>query len=238
MSKEDKTKAAEDVFHWPPLESDPEIFTTYFRSIGMDKSWKMAEIFGLEPDLLAFIPRPALAVIAALDMKEARKKGDGKPGNMETAVDFYMKQTGSLDNACGVIAGIHAVLNNPAIALNKDSILANFKAHTETQTPAQRAKTLESANEFKQQHKTFAMQGQSNLATTQSDINHHFVAFAINDANELIEYDGTKDGPALIAKGVEKDGLLEAVGAEIKRRLDEKLITPQLSLMALCADQA
>jgi hypothetical protein len=42
-----------------------------------------------------------------------------------------MKQTGVLDNACGVIACIHAILNNLGegdnkITLNDGSVLSNF----------------------------------------------------------------------------------------------------------------
>lgn len=234
--KKEDTKAAEDVFHWPPLESDPEIFTNYLRSVGLSDEWQISEVFSLDAEMLAFVPQPCIGCIAALDMKEARKKGDGKPGKLEIQAEFFMKQTGSLDNACGVIAGIHAILNNStAVPLKDDSILGTFKKDTESQTPAERATTLEAAVEFKKKHKNFAMQGQSNLATTQSDVNHHFVAFVINSKKELIELDGTKPGPAIIATDVDASELLGAVATEIKRRLNENLITDKLSLLALTA---
>ena len=41
-------------------------------------------------------------------------------------VPFYMKQTRELDNACGIIACIHAVLNKPEIELAEDSTLGKF----------------------------------------------------------------------------------------------------------------
>jgi ubiquitin carboxyl-terminal hydrolase L3 len=42
---------------------------------------------------------------------------------------FFMKQTQKLDCACGIIACIHAVLNNQeSIALDPDTILGRFSA--------------------------------------------------------------------------------------------------------------
>ena len=50
---------------------------------------------------------------------------------MNVATDYYMKQTEVLDNACGVIACIHAILNNlgegdTKITLTEGSVLANY----------------------------------------------------------------------------------------------------------------
>src|SRR5690348_3983010 len=101
---------ARDVFNWPPLESDPQIFTAYLREIGLDDNWQICEAYGLDDEMLSFIPQPTVACIAAIERDRA--KTDGKPGNMSTKVDYYMKQTNVLDNACGIIACLHAVLNN------------------------------------------------------------------------------------------------------------------------------
>ena len=43
------------------------------------------------------------------DKATDRQRGD--EANTDK-VNYYMKQTGVLDNACGVIACIHAILNN------------------------------------------------------------------------------------------------------------------------------
>ena len=47
-----------DQFEWPPLESNPEIFTNYMRDIGMSKDWAIGEVFGFDEELLAFLPQP------------------------------------------------------------------------------------------------------------------------------------------------------------------------------------
>lgn len=48
-----KTKQS---FEWPPLESNPDIFTTYMHSIGLGPETAVGEVFGFDEDLLAFLP--------------------------------------------------------------------------------------------------------------------------------------------------------------------------------------
>ena len=57
------------IFKWPPLESNPEVFTKYLHKIGLSEDWAVGEVFGFDEDLLAFIPRPILAVIVAFEGK-------------------------------------------------------------------------------------------------------------------------------------------------------------------------
>lgn len=44
------------VFQWPPLESNPEIFTKYMHNLGMPQHWQFQELLGFDEELLAFIP--------------------------------------------------------------------------------------------------------------------------------------------------------------------------------------
>ena len=62
---------------------------------------------------------------------------------------------------------------------------------------------------------------------------HHFIAYTINKKGQLIELDGTKAGPVVIAEKSE-DVLTDAV-TEIKRRLDAKEISESLSMMSFNA---
>ena len=43
-------------FNWPPLESNPEVFTDYLQKIGLSNQWAIGEVFGFDEELLAFLP--------------------------------------------------------------------------------------------------------------------------------------------------------------------------------------
>ncbi len=50
-----KTDLMVEQFHWPPLESNPEIFFEYCRALGLPEVWGFGEIYGFEEDLLAMV---------------------------------------------------------------------------------------------------------------------------------------------------------------------------------------
>ena len=221
-------------YHWPALESNPEVFTNYMSRLGMSSEWHICEVFGLDDDCLGFVPQPCLGAIVTFERTENRD--DGKPGDGTTSnvVPFYMKQTGTLDNACGIVACLHAIMNhNEDIPLNTDSILDKFYKDTKDLTAEQRASYLEAFTDFKEAHKESASEGQTEAPTSSEKVKHHFVAFIRNSNNQLIELDGTKDGPAIIQEDC--DNLLKGVATELQRRLAAGNITESLSLMALAA---
>ena len=144
-----------------------------------------------------------------------------------------MKQTGTLDNACGIIACIHSVLNNlERIQLNPGSLLDRFNKETADMTPSEKAVYLENFTEFKEEHKSHANQGQSDIPE-QDCVKFHFIAFVKSPSNQLIELDGTKTGPVVIEEDCQS--LIKGAAQEIKRRLEAGIITEQLSVMALQA---
>eukprot|EP00352_Strombidinopsis_acuminata_P006259 CAMPEP_0176378178 /NCGR_PEP_ID=MMETSP0126-20121128/29419_1 /TAXON_ID=141414 ORGANISM="Strombidinopsis acuminatum, Strain SPMC142" /NCGR_SAMPLE_ID=MMETSP0126 /ASSEMBLY_ACC=CAM_ASM_000229 /LENGTH=230 /DNA_ID=CAMNT_0017740337 /DNA_START=37 /DNA_END=729 /DNA_ORIENTATION=+ len=219
-----------EVFNWPPLESNPEIFEEYMNKVGLPKEWTFGEIYGFEEDLLAFIPRPVLAVI--INAERLKKTEDKQKGDASVPVEYYMKQTEVLDNACGVIACLHAILNSSdQVKLAEDSILGKLKESAKSMTPEERATALENNTEFQNAHKSHASQGQSNQASEQSEVKHHFVAFAVNKNKQLVEFDGTKVGPLVIAENCE-DVLMGSI-KEIQRRLADGEISESLSMMTL-----
>ena len=81
----------ETKFNWPPLESNPEVFSNYMHKIGMSKDWAVGEVFGFDEELLAFLPQPIIAVIVAVERLD--KAGDKEGGSEEniSKVPFYMK---------------------------------------------------------------------------------------------------------------------------------------------------
>ena len=219
-----------EAFHWPPLESSPEIFEQYLKQIGYPADWAVGECYGFDDALLEMVPQPCVGVIIAT--QRLKKEEDKEKGSMDTTHDWYMKQTGTLDNACGIIAAVHAIANNASsITVAPGSVLSQFITDTAGSTPQERATALETNVGFQNIHKSFASQGQSNQATTQDEVNYHFTALVINSAGQLVELDGTKNGPLKIADNC--DNLLKGTVTELQRRIAEGEISEQMSMMTI-----
>ena len=64
-----------------------------------------------------------------------------------------MKQTKTLDNACGIIACLHAIFNNQdKVPVEADSILGKYFQDVQNMSPEERATALESNEGFKSKH--------------------------------------------------------------------------------------
>ena len=80
-------------------------------------------------------------------------------------------------------------------------------------------------------HRQRAAQGQSNQANEQSEVKHHFTAYVVNSAGQLIELDGCKKGPLVVKEGC--NDVLRGAVAEIQRRLGAGEISESLSMITL-----
>ena len=131
-------------FNWPPLESNPEVFTDYLHKVGVPEDTVVGEVFGLDDDSLSWVPKPVYAVIATF---ESLKQNEAATESAEA--NYFMKQTPKLDNACGVIACIHSTLNNlDKFQLTEGSILDKFYKSAKGISPLERALALEGNQEF------------------------------------------------------------------------------------------
>ena len=134
------------------------MFTEYLQNIGLPGDWVVGELFGFDDDCLGFVPKPVIAVIATFE--RLHKGEEQKDSGAAPEVSYYMKQTHVLDNACGVIACIHSVLNNlDKLTLTEGSVLDKFHKSVSGSSPEERAKALEGNVEFQETHKQYAAQG-------------------------------------------------------------------------------
>jgi ubiquitin carboxyl-terminal hydrolase L3 len=219
-------------FNWPPLESDPQIFSDYIQSIGADSSISFQEIYSLDYKEMQVIESPVYAVVISYERAVPYQwnQNNFKESNY---VPFYMKQTEVLDNACGLIAMLHSVGNNlENLSIQENSVLSNLYLGTKNLNEEQRAKFLENFEEFKNSHKQFSNQGQSNLCEDQSDVKNHFVAFIYLNGN-LVELDGLVNGPYIVKEGIQHQDLLDATIEELRKRLENNNITENLAIMYL-----
>lgn len=112
---------------WVPLEANPEVLNGFARKIGVrDPNFAFQDVFGLDPELLGFVPSPVLAVILLYPLtatSEAERLAElaRQPETDRDAIPadlFYMKQT--IGNACGTIAMLHCLANVSCLAKEED----------------------------------------------------------------------------------------------------------------------
>jgi hypothetical protein len=104
-----------------PAENNPEVMTSLVHNLGLSNKLAFHDVFSIDdPDLLAFVPRPAYALLLIFPVSETyenfrvqedkeRPQYDGH--GPEENVLWY-KQT--IGNACGLIGLLHGVSNGTA----------------------------------------------------------------------------------------------------------------------------
>jgi ubiquitin carboxyl-terminal hydrolase L3 len=106
-----------------PLEANPQLMTSLIHKLGVSKALEMHDVYSLtEPELLAFIPRPALALLLVFPVSAAYEShrmaedalANEYHGKGSSEPVLWWRQT--IRNACGLMGLLHAVSNGPARA--------------------------------------------------------------------------------------------------------------------------
>lgn len=230
-------------FEWPALESNPQVLTDYMHKIGMSKDWLLEEVYGMDQEMvqtLQVIRQPIVGVVAALQRKDPdpndkslvpyeeldQKQFEPKEG--ESIVSFFMEQTEKLNNACSIVACLHIILNHlDFIQLENGSTLADIAGRKKEEI-AEVVATNEQMQEECQE------QAEKNETKEVHGTNHHFVAYVVNDKNQLVELDGQrKEGPKIIKEGCSRETLLENTANHIQALLAAGKLHHTLSLLTL-----
>jgi ubiquitin carboxyl-terminal hydrolase L3 len=102
-------------------ENNPEVMTALVHKLGLSNTLSFHDVFSIDdPDLLAFVPRPANALLLVFPVSESYEKYrleedskrpvyEGK--GAEEPVIWYRQTIG---NACGLMGLLHAVSNGAA----------------------------------------------------------------------------------------------------------------------------
>jgi ubiquitin carboxyl-terminal hydrolase L3 len=107
--------------YFVPLENDAEVMTNLVHKLGLGNSLSFHDVFSLDdPDLLAFVPRPATALLLVFPVSESyekyRRQEDGERAVYEGSGDgeevIWYRQT--IRNSCGLMGLLHAVSNGGA----------------------------------------------------------------------------------------------------------------------------
>ena len=185
---------------WLPLESNPEVMNKFVGGMGMKDSYVYTDVFGFDPELLAFVPRPCIAVLLLFptskahadhrDEERARLEAEGYEADKDV---FYMKQT--IGNACGTIGLLHSLGNNlDKIELTEGALKDYFSKTESCTTPEEIGSQLEASDAITVAHDESAHEGQTEAPALEDAVNLHFICF-VEKKGALYELDGTKDFP-------------------------------------------
>ncbi|KOC67448.1 Ubiquitin carboxyl-terminal hydrolase [Habropoda laboriosa] len=186
---------------WVPMESNPEVMTKFLHKLGVAEDWSIVDVYGLEPDLLALVPKPVVAVILlyplskksdiGLEDEEEKIKGIDTSIPRDSSV-YHMKQY--IHNACGTIALIHSIANNQDIVGLKSGFLKTFLDDSKNLSFQECGKLLIESCDISSTHKELAQEGQTEAPGEDVPVYHHFVAL-IHKNGVLYELDGRKSAP-------------------------------------------
>ena len=171
--------------------------------LGLSPALAFHDVYSLtEPDLLAFVPRPAHALLVTIPMtpawNRAREEEDaGKEDYEGVGDDPVLWFTQTIGHACGSIGLLHCALNGaPAAHILPGSKLERIRAEALPKTMLPRARVLEESEFYEAAHRDAAHQGQSDLPPTEfDDTGNHFVAFVKGTDGHLWELEGSRKGP-------------------------------------------
>lgn len=224
-----------------PLESNPDVMNKFIHLLGVPENWNIVDVYGLDSDALAWVPRPVIALILLFPCSDkfyehAKQEAEIIKEKGQVLIDeiFYMKQY--VSNACGSIALIHSVANNSERLNLKEGVFKKILEDSKHLTPEQRGDMLSKVNSNSEAyklitaHQELAMEGQTE-ANPNEKVNHHFVAF-VEKGGYLFELDGRKDFP--INHGpTREDTFLEDAANVCKQFMERDSEDVNFTIMAL-----
>lgn len=185
-------------------ENNPEVMTSLLHKLGLSKTLQFHDVFSIDdPDLLAFVPRPAYALLLVFPVSDTYEKfrtteDSGKEeyagSGPEEDVVWY-KQT--IGNACGLIGLLHGVSNGPARELiEQNTDLDELVRKAVPLKPRERAELLEETDALETAHQAAASTGDTAAPSAEDSIDLHYVCFVKDQKKgHLWELDGRRKGP-------------------------------------------
>ncbi len=186
-----------------PLEANPELMTKLLRTLGLSPALQIHDVYSLtDPDMLAFVPRPALALLLVFPVSAAYEShrlaedtlASPYAGKGADEPVLWFRQT--IRNACGLMGLLHAASNGPARGFVEDgSDLDRIIKMAVPLGPEERARLLETEESLAKAHKAAAERGDTAAPDAQDDVELHYVCFVKTGDGRLWELDGRRKGP-------------------------------------------
>ena len=193
--------------------------TTLLHRLGLSPQLSWTDVYSItDPDLIAFIPRPSLALVLVFPTNETYHKfrqeedaGKAEYSGFGPAEEvIWFKQT--IHNACGLYGLLHAVGNGAARAqITPNSELDDIFSRAVNLDPRKRSDVLEESTALEQAHHEAASRGDSTVPNIQDEVELHYVCFVKSTQGHLWEMDGARKGPLCRGElGPDDDVLSEA----------------------------
>ncbi|KAI9897277.1 hypothetical protein N3K66_008299 [Trichothecium roseum] len=186
-----------------PLEANPQLMTDLVHKLGLSQALQLHDVYSLtDPDLLAFIPRPALALLLVFPVSAAYEShrmaedslADEYKGSGRGEPVLWWRQT--IRNACGMMGLLHAVANGPARSfIQEGTTLDGLVRKAADLGPEARSRLLEETPELAAAHREAASGGDTAAPDANDDVDLHYVCFVKGDDGNLWELDGRRKGP-------------------------------------------
>ena len=171
-------------------------------TLGLSPELQFYDVYSLnEPELLAHIPRPVLALLVIIPLTPAWDrdrtaedvgKSDYAGSGSEEPV-IWFKQT--IGHACGSIGLLHCAINGPAAEhIQPGSDLEAIRIAAVPLSMTERAAMLYDSVPFETAHKSVEEVGDTCAIPPADDTGQHFVAFVKADG-KLWELEGSRKGP-------------------------------------------
>lgn len=193
-----------------PLESNPEVFTSFAHDLGLEKSYAFVDIYSLtDPDLVGFVPRPVKALILLFPLNRffETAKNDKIIANEELTAQedppIWFKQT--IGNACGLYGLLHSLGNNKKL-LNEDSKLLKFlEAHSRSDGRYSDTAADDFVVYLSELNSDKFQQGQTEAPEAEQEVNLHFITF-IQHNGVVYELDGRRSQGAHLLSSIDDTG--------------------------------
>jgi ubiquitin carboxyl-terminal hydrolase L3 len=185
---------------WVPLESNPAVLSRFAASLGLPEKWGFSDCFGLDPELLAMLPQPCLALIFLFPYtKMAAYKAEQHDrlvasGQHISPQVYFMKQL--VGNACGTVAVVHCLANNAQALGIKEGFFTQLLERTRNLSPEQKGRSFGKEEGLAAAAHAAATDSsaQTEAPEADADVDSHFVCFTVVDGH-LYELDGAKAFP-------------------------------------------
>ena len=198
--------------------------SSLLHNLGLSPTLQFHDVFSIsDPDLLAFVPRPAHALLLVFPVsktyesfraaEDASVPDYAASGPAEEVL--WYKQT--IGNACGLIGLLHAASNGRAREfVTPDSDLDKFIKDAVPLAPRERAVLIEESEALEQAHAAAAAGGDTAAPAAEDDVDLHYVCFVKSEegGGRLWEMDGRRKGP------IERGALGEGEDVLSERALD------------------